>query len=445
MLAFMPYLHFFSALSDTITAFAISGGYVTLFLVLLFEGIPLIGIAIPGHVALISAGFLVATHVFGGTTTFIVTIAGAIVGDYVSYLLGKKFGWAFIERLLPYFFISDSIIQKAKKFLETHTGKALVLGRFNPVTRGLMPFIVGSNHLPTKHFFLWNSIGAVIWVLSSLAIGYALGLGFHVVTGWVSRAVVVGIIFILLMMWAYKFVNVRFHIFRKFELFVLSMNIFSILVLARMTDDAFQVHPFMAAFDLYINQFVAFIMETPWGDVMTSLALWISGLGGIASLTVLTVLGGVYLAKKGRWRSVAILLMSMGTTAFTVGWAKDVFARVRPENLVTPEVVKSISLFFDRPTIVLDPSFPSGHAAFAAAFFTILAYLLVPRISGWIKRELFIVGCFLAVLLIGLSRIALNVHWASDVIAGWALGVFCATISILFVRYVGALFVKRII
>jgi undecaprenyl-diphosphatase len=79
----------------------------------------------------------------------------------------------------------------------------------------------------------------------------------------------------------------------------------------------------------------------------------------------------------------------------------------------------------------------------AAAFFVVLAYFLAPKIHSWIKREIMIVACALAVIAIGLSRLVLNVHWTSDVVAGWALGVFMATGSILLVRYVGVLLVKK--
>ena len=73
-----------------------------------------------------------------------------------------------------------------------------------------------------------------------------------------------------------------------------------------------------------------------------------------------------------------------------------------------------------------------------------VAYLLAPRIQSQVKRELLIVACVLTTIAIGLSRIVLNVHWASDVIAGWALGVFCATAAVLLVRYVGALILARV-
>ena len=99
----------------------------------------------------------------------------------------------------------------------------------------------------------------------------------------------------------------------------------------------------------------------------------------------------------------------------------------------------------DALQVLSDPSFPSGHATMAAAFFLVMLYMLVPKIHSWIKRELFIVLCVLSVIAIGLSRVVLSVHWSSDVIAGWSLGIFCTTASILLVRYVGGIVHKQII
>ncbi len=103
--------------------------------------------------------------------------------------------------------------------------------------------------------------------------------------------------------------------------------------------------------------------------------------------------------------------------------------RARPENALLQ--------------IVGDPSFPSGHAGLAAAFFVIVGYLMVRKIHSWVLREAVIVLCVIAPIAVGLSRIVLNVHWVSDVIAGWSLGVFMATASILLVRYVSVLVVRK--
>ncbi len=79
----------------------------------------------------------------------------------------------------------------------------------------------------------------------------------------------------------------------------------------------------------------------------------------------------------------------------------------------------------------------------AAALFMVLIYLLAPRISSLVKREIVIVVFVLLAVLIGLSRLILNVHWFSDIIGGWSLGLFMATSSILFIKYVSFLLIKK--
>ncbi len=437
----MEYLHIFASLRDTVIAFATGGGYVALFIILVLEGLPLIGIAIPGHVAIISGGFLASTGVLSLPIVLIVSFVSAVLGDYMSYFLGKRFGWPLIEKLRPFFFIRESAITRAKTFLGTHTGKALFFGRFNPVTRGLMPFFVGANDMKAKPFFIWNTVSALAWVLSSVFGGYALGLGYNLISGWTSRALVIAVILAILIIWGYRFVNARFHIFKRYELFVLVMNLASLLILFRMVEDAYSATPFMAGLDLYVNDVMNRLLLLDIGNTILQAASWISALGGTVMISVFTLVGGIVLATHKKWRSAVILLLSIGSTAFIVGWLKEFVLRLRPENLITIDYPSVLGFLFDNSATFLEPSFPSGHAAFAAAFFVVVTYLGIRGMKSWVKRELFIVVTVLIAIAIGVSRIIVSAHWASDVIAGWALGVFLSTASILFVRYVVTLVV----
>jgi len=426
----MPYLRFFSVLSDALVAFAVGGGYVTLFLITALEGIPLLGVLIPGHVAIIAAGFIAATGVFNIWIVIPVAIIGAIIGDFLSFTIGRRYGMPLIQRFRSIFFIRQSHIDKASRLVETHTGKALVFGRFNPVTRGIMPFMVGAGGVDSRSFWPFNILGAILWVVSSVVLGYILGLGYHAAAGMFGKMIVVVVIASLLIIWGYRFVNTRFHIFRRYELFALGLNVLSLYVLARMIQDAFSSRSFMAGFDLWANGRSALLAASPNGQAWTAAASAISSAGGLATVTVLAVAGGIFLAFREKWRSAAILLLSVGSVALSVGWMKSFFKIVRPANsLIT--------------ALAADPSFPSAHAAFAAAFLTAVAYLFAPRIRSWVGRELFMTVCVLAAIAVGLSRIVLNAHWATDVIAGWALGVFCATGSILLVRYLGELLMGK--
>jgi undecaprenyl-diphosphatase len=83
-------------------------------------------------------------------------------------------------------------------------------------------------------------------------------------------------------------------------------------------------------------------------------------------------------------------------------------------------------------------SFPSGHAAVSVAFYGFVAYVLVCRTPMWKRKIKYIFAGTLVVLLIGLSRIYLGVHYMSDVWSGYLIGSFWLIIGISLSRCQGA-------
>jgi membrane-associated phospholipid phosphatase len=72
-------------------------------------------------------------------------------------------------------------------------------------------------------------------------------------------------------------------------------------------------------------------------------------------------------------------------------------------------------------------SFPSGHAATSAAVMVTLCYVLArERILSW-PAAILIGG--IVPLVVGLTRLYLDVHWTTDVIGGWTVGLFVAAMS----------------
>ncbi len=424
----MNYVHLFSTFTNHLEALVTQGGYVFLFLITILEGIPVLGMAIPGHITIIMSGFLARIGTLNLCWVLTLAILGAILGDYIGFYLGRHYGIGFIDRLRPYFFITDRHIEKAQELLAKHTGKAMILGRFSPITRPLMPFLVGASKTSEARFWFFNTLGGVSWVVLSVMIGYIFGSGYHAAAGYMGKFVVFAIIVAIIIAWGYRFVNMRFHIFKKYELLVLILNLISLYFLARTIQDAWAPESFMATFDVFVNS-TMHDLNLAYNSV-TQVANWVTNIGSMLTTITLGILVTIWMAFRKRWRSAAIMFLSISGTLWSLGVLKTFFMRVRPDNAIIAALT--------------DPSFPSGHAAMAAAFFLIVSYLAVRQIKSWFWRELVIVFSVLAVAAIGFSRVVLNVHWLSDVVAGWALGVFLATASILLVRYVSVLFKPKV-
>jgi len=115
------------------------------------------------------------------------------------------------------------------------------------------------------------------------------------------------------------------------------------------------------------------------------------------------------IARGGHERqAVLLVVVSIGADALQA-LLKPVFQRERP------------SAFFGYP----DPasySFPSGHAVLSICFYVALAAVISPRVESRTKKAVVWMAAVLMIALIGFTRVYLGVHYASDVLAGYAAG-----------------------
>jgi membrane-associated phospholipid phosphatase len=139
-------------------------------------------------------------------------------------------------------------------------------------------------------------------------------------------------------------------------------------------------------------------------------ARWLTELGGYRILLAASAIGAATLLFRREWRAAALLAGITLSGRLLVDWQKVWSNRVRPEEQVHLVQVQSLS-------------FPSGHAANATLVWLCLA-LLLPRTAR--VRTFAIWAAVWLALAVGLSRVILGVHWPSDVIGGWAFGLFWA-------------------
>lgn len=147
--------------------------------------------------------------------------------------------------------------------------------------------------------------------------------------------------------------------------------------------------------------------------VLDRLFLWITVAGGVAPMCALALGGAAYLWYRGHRRVAASVLLAptVAVTLFLV--IKQVYARPRPVGL--SGIVPS------------SYAFPSGHATASAAICCTLAYVYWRE--GFVSGRTALLFAVLVPLLVGLSRVYLNVHWATDVLGGWSAGLLIAVLA----------------
>jgi membrane-associated phospholipid phosphatase len=150
-----------------------------------------------------------------------------------------------------------------------------------------------------------------------------------------------------------------------------------------------------------------------WTEVMVSA----SRFGSTPSLIVIVLVTGALLEWKGR-RADSLLLVIGSAGALALGPVlKAIVERPRPA-------------LSDHVVFVNSWSYPSGHSLNSMAVLGLLTVLAIRERPGALRRTaLAALGGFLVVV-VGFSRVYLGVHWPSDVLAGWLIGVLWLTISI---------------
>jgi len=153
-----------------------------IFAILAIEtGLPLI-VGLPGDTLLITAGLFAAgigVEATGHHINIIVVAIGAplsaIIGSQFGHWLGWHYGIRIFNRPNSKFFNAEKL-KSAEKYIHKYgVGKAIVLGRFIPVVRGLINPLSGMIRVPHKKYAFWNIFGALIWTQTLIWGGYVVG------------------------------------------------------------------------------------------------------------------------------------------------------------------------------------------------------------------------------------------------------------------------------
>lgn len=150
------------------------GGLTIIGAIIFAESGLLIGFFLPGDTLLFTAGFFAAQGNLPLAGVMAVIFFAAIVGDNVGYMIGKKSGPRLFKKKDGIVFRQDYVL-RAEKFYEKHGGKTIIIARFVPIVRTFAPMVAGIGNMDRKKFVLYNIVGAAIWTVSVVLLGYWLG------------------------------------------------------------------------------------------------------------------------------------------------------------------------------------------------------------------------------------------------------------------------------
>ena len=173
-------------------------GFFTVFMVAFLESLVLIGILLPGIVILFGIGTLIGLGVIEMIPMWIAATSGALLGDGLSYYLGRRFRGHLLE-IWP-FSRYPGMMERGTLFFNVHGAKSVVAGRFIGPLRPIIPAVGGMMGMRPSRFLAVDIPACVLWAPSFLLPGMLFGASLEVASQYTGRLTVM-LIILLAALW----------------------------------------------------------------------------------------------------------------------------------------------------------------------------------------------------------------------------------------------------
>jgi undecaprenyl-diphosphatase len=434
-----------AGLLDRLAGLASPWGYVLVGALALLEASAMIGLLVPGEAALLVGGFLASQHRADLKVMMAVAAIGAIVGDSVGYEIGKHLGPTLRRSRLGRW-VGEERWGRTEDYLARHGGRAVFFGRFVGVLRAMVPTIAGLSRMPYRTFLPWNAIGGLIWAPGFVLLGYAAGGSYHQVAKWAGRASTVLLILVVLVVavvlaaravvrqegavrrWARAQAQ-RPRVSRVLGRFERQLSYLGRRLRPNaafglsLTAGLGGVAVLGCAFGIVVQDVISrkdlagldgtvyrFLLDHRTAG-LTSASRAVAYLGGPAVIGVVTMaVGGAVWWRTRRLRDLLLPLVATAGSWPLVELVKTAVHRPPPP---VADMLAAAPGF----------AFPSGQATSSAACLLTAAFVASGVLHSWRSKVVVATAAVSVSILVGLSRLTLAVHWLTDVLGGWALGV----------------------
>lgn len=147
-------------------------GYMGIFLLMMIESS---FIPFPSEIVLIPAGYLAQQGEMNIALIFSAALLGSMVGAFINYFLAYFIGRQLLLQYGKYIFISNASMEKMEQFFQKHGPISTFSGRLVPGIRQLISIPAGLSKMSLLPFSLYTALGAGIWSMVLIMLGYLLG------------------------------------------------------------------------------------------------------------------------------------------------------------------------------------------------------------------------------------------------------------------------------
>jgi membrane protein DedA with SNARE-associated domain len=391
-----------------------------------------IGLVAPGETAVLLGGFVAGQGKINVFVMIAIVWAAAVAGDLASYELGRHLGREFLVKHGPKVKITEDRLERVEAFFARHGGPAILLGRFVGLVRAVLPFVAGTSRLPLRQFIPYDVVGAGLWGGSLVLLGYFFWHSFTTVTDVAKQGfLALGTVIVLVVgaVWIRRqlrddeqrakivaYMEERPYLrpfLRAAQALARHLSspraLETVVAIGVALAGAVGYGVVAAAVgtgptELDTRAFDLFSHIRPRAGVHVAKA--ITALGSSPVVGVVVIATAVWLVTRRRIVTATTLLLGGVADVIALHIAKGATGRPRPPHPLGD---------------TQGSSFPSGHAAYSAAYLAV-AFVLWRSVPGFRARIGLIVIALVLAVLIGLSRVYLRAHYLSDVLAGYALG-----------------------
>ena len=403
-------------------------------------GIESLGIPLPGETALVTAGALAALGHLSLFQVIAVAAAGAIIGDAGGYWIGRRGGLSLIRKYGHIAHLNEEKLDRVRKFFDAHGAKTVFLGRFVAVFRTWTAVIAGTAGMPYGTFTFYNVLGGITWAALVGSAGYFFGKSMPLLERYVGRASLAAVLLVVLSVsiaLGWKWLQqdrdtvvdwVELQVARVRSRFPLAarwvtarvarseylglhltigfvVSVAALWLFAGVTEDVLHKDP-LTVFDLGLLTSIR-AHATPLGDTIFQA---VSIMGSPLAMAAVGAVGILLIVSRRDWMLLGGWAAAFAGAGLLSYILKVVIQRPRPAGAAAFLHGQSFS-------------FPSGHALGSLVGYGMLAYVIGSMLGKGHRGRTPVALLFgTLVIMIGISRLYLGVHYFSDVVGGFAAG-----------------------